>query len=195
MGGQKFVDVRIFIDMPKDYESPEPIPTSVDKAPGWSPEVGTRLKEMITALGGPTQASTIVGITAEQLSKWRDGRAKASFAGVSALAQAAGKSLDWVLMGNEPRTTPPDHTLAIIDEELLGRVTDAISRLYRDERVSLAPIDLGRLAGRKYTEIVAATDDPAERLAMLKLITVQFRAELHASAAEPGTGKRSASAS
>lgn len=150
---------------------------------------------MITALGGPAQASIIVGVTPEQLSKWRDGRAKASFAGVSALAKAAGKSLDWVLTGEESKPTGLSRSLPSIDEELLGRVTDAISRLYKDEHVSLAPIDLGRLAGRKYTEIVAATDDPAERLAMLKLITVQLRAELHASAADPGTGKRSASAS
>ncbi|OYX14414.1 MAG: hypothetical protein B7Z15_04030 [Rhizobiales bacterium 32-66-8] len=78
------------------------------------------------------------------------------------------------------------------DEELMGRVTDAVSRLYREERVHLAPIDLGRISGRKYSEICSATDDPAERLAMIKLVVTQLRADIRAAAAEPGTGKASA---
>jgi len=39
----------------------------------------------------------------------------------------------------------------------MGRITDAISRLYKEEKGRLAAIDLGRLAGRKYAEIAAAT--------------------------------------
>ena len=79
-----------------------------------------------------------------------------------------------------------------LDDELFGRVFDAVQRLYKDERVALPPIDLGRLAFRKYCEIVTATADSAERSAMIKLIVTQLRAELRSARAAPGTGKASA---
>ena len=101
------------------------------------------------------------------------------------VADACGVSLDWLAGNDEARPSA-------LDEELFGRVTDAIQRLYQDERVSLAPIDLGRIAARKYNEIAAATADPAERGAMIKLIVTQLRAEIRSARAEPGTGKASA---
>lgn len=91
----------------------------------------------------------------------------------------------WLMTGASAKTARVE-----VDDELMGRVTDAIARLYRDERVSLAPVDLGRLAAQRYSEIVAATDDPVERYAMIKLVVQQLRRDLHATAAEPGTGKR-----
>lgn len=93
----------------------------------------------------------------------------------------------WLMSGTARR---PDQVQ--IDDELMGRVTDAIARLYKEERVSLAPVDMGRLAAQRYSEIVAATDDVQERYAMIKLVIQQLRQELRASAAEPGNGKRSA---
>lgn len=65
-----------------------------------------------------------------------------------------------------------------IDRELMGRVVDAISRLYRDLAISLSPVDLGRLSAEKYEEIAAASLDQAERMAMVKLMAVQLRKEL-----------------
>lgn len=65
-----------------------------------------------------------------------------------------------------------------IDREIMGRVVDSIVRLYRELSISLSPIDLGRLSAEKYDEIVAASDDHAERMAMVKLMAVQLRKEL-----------------
>ncbi|RJF74165.1 hypothetical protein [Rhodopseudomonas palustris] len=79
-----------------------------------------------------------------------------------------------------------------LNEELFGRVVDAIQRLYKEERVGLSMIDLGRMAARKYDEITAATADPVERGAMIKLIVTQLRAEIRSARAEPGTDKASA---
>lgn len=108
-----------------------------------------------------------------------------------ALARAGGVSLDW-LVGLSQAPAARQGTAQLLDDELMGRVTDAISRLYKEERIGLPSIDLGRLAARKYGEIVAATSDPAERYAMIKLVIIQLKSELRASAAQPGSGKASA---
>lgn len=65
-----------------------------------------------------------------------------------------------------------------LDEDLFGSVFDAIHRLHRDERIKLPEVDLGRLAFRKYSEIVGASGDAAERNAMIKLIIAQLRAQI-----------------
>lgn len=105
----------------------------------------------------------------------------------------------WVLTGSgtmrrEPSNAPTldQSDSAGIDEELFARITDAIVRLYKDEQVSISPMDLGRLSARKYAEITSATGASEERRLMVKLIAAQLRAALQAAAAEPGTGKRSA---
>ncbi|BAF88122.1 putative helix-turn-helix XRE-family like protein [Azorhizobium caulinodans ORS 571] len=178
--------------MPERYASSEPSDVADEKVPGWTPELGTRLKEVLKRVGGLRQASTIVGYKAEQIAKWRDGNARPPFYALQTLAKAAGVSLDWIA-GTETSPGAPivERSPAVsVDDELMGRITDAIARLYKDERVGLAPIDLGRLTARKYAEVVAATDDAAERLAMIKLIVTQLRADLRSTAEAPGTGKR-----
>lgn len=155
----------------------ESMDVSSDTIPAWTPEHAARLRKIIDTLGSIARASSIAGITPEQLSKWRDGKARASFMGLAALAQAAGYSLDWLATG-EPSSSIPTPVATAIDDELLGRMTEAIVRLHKEEGVPLAPMDLGRLAGRRYVEIVSATDDPDERLTMIKLVIAQLRAEL-----------------
>ncbi|CAA0088215.1 Uncharacterised protein [Starkeya nomas] len=89
----------------------------------------------------------------------------------------------WILTGIGPMRladTPIDRESVetAIDRELMGRVVDSIARLYRELAISLSPVDLGRLSAEKYEEIAAASSDPAERMAMVKLMAVQLRKEL-----------------
>lgn len=79
-----------------------------------------------------------------------------------------------------------------IDPELFARVLDAIAQLYKSEGLAISLSDLGRLAAPRYDEIVISTDDPTERIAMIKLMLVQLRGEIRAAEAEPGKGKSSA---
>lgn len=65
-----------------------------------------------------------------------------------------------------------------LDAELLGRVVDAVGKLYRELGMSIPGIELGRLSAEKYAEIVAASDDAAEYPTMLKLTISQLRKEL-----------------
>ena len=74
-----------------------------------------------------------------------------------------------------------------MDAELLGRLVDAISRIYREERVALPDTDLGRIAAVEYADIVAATDEPQERIAMVKLVAEKHRRLLRTE--NPGSRK------
>lgn len=154
-----------------------------------------RIRKCAEIVGSGDELSRISGIPRRTLENYLTGR-EPQASRLAAIAKAAGVSLDWLVTGDEYGRPQPQSLAAMpiapIDDELMGRVTDAVARLYKDERVGLPAIDLGRIAARKYAEIVAATDDAAERLAMIKLVTTQLRAELRAAAAEPGTGKASA---
>jgi len=59
---------------------------------------------------------------------------------------AAGLTLDWLVTGADQVELPRASDDVHVDDELMGRVTDAIARLYKDERVALSPVDLGRLS-------------------------------------------------
>ncbi|WP_133255999.1 hypothetical protein [Rhodopseudomonas palustris] len=146
---------------------------------------------MLKRVGGLKGASELIDTKAEQIAKWRDGRTRPPFFALMTLVSAAKLDLNWLATGD----APPRRAAAVpadIDDELFGRVFEAVQRLYKDERVSLPPINLGRIAARKYGEISAATADPVERGVMIKLIVEQLRAEIRAAQAAPGTGKASA---
>lgn len=101
-----------------------------------------------------------------------------------------GFSPTWVLTGHGPprlpdhiesdgtATTASKRPASTIDGELLGRIVDAVGRLYGDLGMSIPRVDLGKLSAEKYDEIVAASDDPAEYPTMLKLAIAQLRKEL-----------------
>jgi transcriptional regulator with XRE-family HTH domain len=109
----------------------------------------------------------------------------------------------WILMGvgamrlDEP--SQAGHAQAgdeligpALDHELFGRIVDAITRLYKAENISLSPVDLGRLSSERYEEIRSAASDMEGYLVAIKMMIGQLRKELHATRAEPSTGKRSA---
>ena len=158
--------------------------------------VGERIREAVARRGTQEEVAALVGITSRTMGRYINGRTGISSENLRKIAEACGVSPDWLLTGKgdpeQPILNGQSDKNVPLDDELFGRVVDAIHRLYRDERVGLAPIDLGRLAARKYGEIVSATADPDERGAMIKLIVTQLRAEIRAAQTAPGTGKASA---
>lgn len=66
----------------------------------------------------------------------------------------------------------------IIDPILLGKITDTIAAVYKECNARISPRDLGTLGGEKYSEIVTTSDDPEERLVMVKFLATQLRKEL-----------------
>lgn len=155
---------------------------------------------MIEQLGGPKEASRIVGVTPEQLSKWRDGKARASFTGIAALAQASKRSLDWVLSGRDPSghdsndRVVTDSALDVpptsFDEGFVGQVGEMVEHLYRKEGMRPSARELVQVSTRIYAQVCAATADPIDRLGVLKTLLDQERAALRdAAARKPGSRK------
>ncbi len=56
---------------------------------------------MIGAVGGLKRAAEIAGVSAEQVSRWRDGKARPNVFAIAALCRAAGKTVDWLLYGGD----------------------------------------------------------------------------------------------
>lgn len=102
-----------------------------------------------------------------------------------------GCDITWLLTGAKSggeRPAPWAHFTP--EAELLGRVTEMVARAHSDAGRPLSMVDLGRLSAEKYKIIIDATDDPDERLTMVKLTGSQMRKELITE--RPGSGKRSA---
>lgn len=110
------------------------------------------------------------------------------------IASQSGVNLQWLVTGEGPKYPEPVRPAgdAAIDPELLGRVIDRISRVYRDERVHLADVELGRLAAVYYAELLDFSADPEERMVFLDLIGVRVRKAIRAAAADPANVKRQA---
>lgn len=78
------------------------------------------------------------------------------------------------------------------DAELFGRIVDTIVRVAKEVGASIPPVDLGRRAVEIHRELGAATLDPTERLAMLKLLAVQLKKEMVALPANPAQSQSQA---
>lgn len=155
-----------------------------------------RLRVAVQRRGNQKDVAQLAGMTVRTLGRYINGKTGIPADKLQKLAEVCSVSADWLLTGAGEIAIQEDTTVGAknvpLDDELFGRVVDAIHRLYREERVALAPIDLGRLAARKYGEITAATADPEERLTMIKLVVAQLRSDILSAVAEPGTGKASA---
>ncbi|MCF4167667.1 helix-turn-helix domain-containing protein [Zavarzinia compransoris] len=161
---------------------------SIGEAPHWSPELGSRIKAVIDQLGGSTKAASLVGVTYEQVSKWRDGKARAPFSALAALARAAGRSLDWLAYGDGATPARPIPAASVLDAELMGRVYEVIVRTHEAEGAPLAAIDAGRLAAEYYEQVVASVDGPDEWQPALKMLAAQLRKAIRRAADTAGAG-------
>lgn len=150
-----------------------------------------RIRRCAEIVGSGNELARRSGISRRTLENYFKGR-EPQASQLASIAKAAGVTLDWLITGVEPPRQAPQEgriTIGALDIELMGRVTDAIARLYKDMGASLAPVDLGRMAGERYSEIAAATSDPDEQRAMIKLVVQQLKRDIQAATTEPGTGK------
>jgi transcriptional regulator with XRE-family HTH domain len=117
---------------------------------------------------------------------------------LSAIREATGASIEWLATGDGPKwtaeigrqsTTVPS---VRFDPELLGRVVDRISRVYKDAGLRLQEIEKGRLAAEKYAEIADQADGEDEWPSLLDLMEVRLKKALQTAVNAPGQTKREA---
>lgn len=109
--------------------------------PGWTPELGTRIASIIAEIGSIKAAADLVGTKAEQLSKWRDGRARMPLGAAITLCQATRRSLDWLANGSES----PAPVVKPTDYRQIEDVVRAVGLELLGQGVELPPDDFARL--------------------------------------------------
>lgn len=147
--------------------------------------IGERLRLIRVELGHTQKSmSDVLGLGIRTWQTYELGNSLPKAETLNQLSEL-GYSIDWVLTGRgamHPRgmaEEPAAYSHPPIDRELMGRVTDAIVRLYRSEKVPLSPVDQGRLAAELYCE-VGLVADPAERAGALSYLIEVKRRELRA---------------
>ncbi len=108
---------------------------------------------------------------------------------VISIAEATGVTIEWLATGRGPMR-PGEQTAegqgvletssSHVDAELMARLTDGISRVYKDLGSRISPADAVRIAAPEYEKIVTLAAEPAERLIMVKLAVENVRRELQA---------------
>ncbi len=151
----------------------------------YAEQLRSRVEALIDLFSSRTEAARVAEKNPDMITGYIRGRNKPPFDVLARLALAQGVSLDWVATGkgemrpgSAAAPAPPPSSAVAIDEDLMAKIVDGISRTYKDEGARIAPSDLGRLAARIHTDLAIAYDDPDERKVGLKAILAQLQREL-----------------
>ena len=114
---------------------------------GWTPEAGDRLDKIIARVGGLSAAARIAGKSDDALMRWRRGDARWDCWSIARLCAVAGRSLDWVVFGEEaPAGTGRLH------QETVLEAADFVLRAAATFP-SLTPEDIARSILRRAAEL------------------------------------------
>lgn len=143
------------------------------------------------------QFAELLGVPKSTLANWEQGKTEPPYEVLQKLPQLLGISLDWLITGSgvmRPIQAPPDKAALgmaeNLTEDLLGRIVEGITMVYREEGGRLAPRNLGQMAARLYSDLVAAYDVPEERVIGLKGELAKLRRDLRTVPADTGSSKR-----
>jgi DNA-binding phage protein len=162
-----------------------------------------RLRRCVALAGNGNELARRAGMPRRTLENYLSGDHEPRLGRIVQIARATGVSVNWLVTGDGPmmasETQGPTAPMPPVsaqqpttDGRLLGRLFEAIQRVHREEGSHLPMSALAEIAAAKHDQIVAAEEDPEERLRMVKLIAVQVREELRAAAAAPHEGKQRA---
>jgi transcriptional regulator with XRE-family HTH domain len=182
---------------------------------------GSTISERIASLippRGRSEFARSIGVATSTLKQITEGSVPGADK-IPAIVAATGVSYRWLLTGEgpkfegaaaeeerptisevDPQGRSPLHQRfqamsdagGPVDPELLGRVVDRIARVYRELRIELPPLELGRLAAEKYAEISRQTEDREEWAPALDLMAIRVRKAALSAVSEPGSGKAQA---
>ena len=106
-----------------------------------------------------------------------------------------GIDVDWLLTGEGemcPDEAMPSGAVAPIDEVLMGRVVEGISKTYKEMGARISPRDLGIAAARMASDLIEAYQKPEDRVVALPGLLQQLRRELRSTPTDDASSKRSA---
>jgi hypothetical protein len=182
------------------YKKSEPTNKNKAPVPSSALELGTRIKFVLDLYENRASAARVAGKSVDMLTAYTKGRVAAPFEVLVNLALDKDIELRWLATGEgEPHArrvqvpySDPPRSLTV-DEELLGKISDGVARIYKEEGARLAPVDQGRLSARLLNKLTEAYEDPWERAVGLKLALEELRRDLRsAPVADAPTSKRSA---
>lgn len=168
----------------------EPPESEQSSVPGWTREAGTRLAQVIEALGGATRSGELIAVKPEQLARWRDGKARPPLFGVAQLAKAAGKSLDWVVFGEDSALPEPEASAPTLDPHLYGVISGEVARVFKEVGLAASAHTVGEEAAKIAAEILGSGVAGDEALPAVRVLVAQLRRRLFAELAAPETRKR-----
>jgi transcriptional regulator with XRE-family HTH domain len=124
-----------------------------------------------------------LGLTTGAIGKYERGERRPEAEVLARLRETLGVDINWLLTGQGAMfgavaTNSSGRLLGAIDEDLNAHIVAGIFGLYRDLNLSLAPMDLGRLAARMYGDLATAYDDPGERRIAIRGMLAQLRRQL-----------------
>lgn len=120
-----------------------------NRVPGWTPEVGNRLSEVVRHLGGGPAAGKIAGVSDEMISRYINGRAKPSVYAIAALAAAAGVSMEWVMAGEAKEHLPSSERSPLAIEVIKKIIIDLEVWLSKADS-QMTPEAKARFVGQAY---------------------------------------------
>lgn len=143
-----------------------------------------RVRTLVAAAGSQQAAADFAGCSVRQIAAYVAAESAPPLLNIARLAAQTGFSLDWVVDGREPqrrdslRVSPERRAPYGLDSRLMGRLVDALARVYEEFGVRLPNTELGRIAGDAYADIASAGGDETEQLAMVRAAAAQHRRQL-----------------
>lgn len=163
--------------------------------------VAAQMAEKIIVLteyaGGRSAAALAMGVGATTLDNYRMGKTQPKFLELLRLAEAAGRTMEYVIGDTEfvgllPRARG-ELKAADIDDELMAKVGSLAARLHEEAGIHLPLEALMKTAATCYNAIAERAEDPSdtdELLSLLPWLETKIRREIAQAREAPGTGKR-----
>ncbi|RVG68525.1 helix-turn-helix domain-containing protein [Sinorhizobium meliloti] len=163
--------------------------------------LGARLREFRKKLGDPDREEVAkrLGVSKNTLASYERGETEPTAAVMAAYRREFGASLLWLVTGegamfDDPSSAPaPKQAFDIV---LLQRIGDEVQATLIELKQKAPTRAVTAEAGRLYNELLQMVSDIRDEElveAVLPVIRARFKKRLQQAAADPGSGKRSAS--
>jgi transcriptional regulator with XRE-family HTH domain len=162
------------------------------KHPSSPSELGCRLAAVAKSVGSQSRAADLMGVSLSQFKRYVAGDNQPTFETVANLSLSANLNLDWLAFGRgemragEAVPTPaPATTTAERDADLVGRVLEAISVVYKELGWRKSLHQLGEEAAQIADRLAAEGITPEDKPGAVKATAADLRHRLRQSIADP----------